>query len=254
MWLATASDQSGQDYISRFEAAYWTLNFPRPMMGAVITEGADHIRVPLIFYRKDDLAGLIWFSEDTIDHAQLSLFWVNWQDTTAGHIPLYQGSMGEIRLSGQVFEAELRSLSQTLQQTVGKICTPECRADLGDEDCQVTLRHYQTMGDVASVLAPDHFTDAQRTESDGWFDYGHLLWVSGANAGLRSVVKHAAGTELILQEAPPAAITMGDRYRLFAGCDRRALTCRDKFDNLINFQGEPQVPGLDAVLAYPGSV
>jgi len=35
------------------------------------------------------------------------------------------------------------------------------------------------------------------------------------------------------------------------GCDKRFDTCRLKFDNLANFQGFPDLPGDDWVIAYP---
>jgi len=39
--------------------------------------------------------------------------------------------------------------------------------------------------------------------------------------------------------------------RLTAGCDRRAETCRVKFDNLVNFQGFPDMPGDDWQATVP---
>ncbi|SEL13399.1 TIGR02217 family protein [Sphingomonas palmae] len=57
--------------VSRFDPVFWTVNFPRPMMAAVTTTAADALRVDAVFYRRDDLAGLIWDSVDRHDHALL---------------------------------------------------------------------------------------------------------------------------------------------------------------------------------------
>ena len=38
---------------------------------------------------------------------------------------------------------------------------------------------------------------------------------------------------------------------MVAGCDKRAGTCRGKFDNFLNFRGFPHIPGDDWVTAYP---
>ena len=35
------------------------------------------------------------------------------------------------------------------------------------------------------------------------------------------------------------------------GCDRQLSTCRDRFDNVVNFRGFPHIPGDDFVLKYP---
>ncbi|MEM8799697.1 MAG: DUF2460 domain-containing protein [Pseudomonadota bacterium] len=52
----------------RFDPSLWTVNFPRPMMAAVRTQGAKKLRVDCHFYEKSNLAGLIWESEDRYDH------------------------------------------------------------------------------------------------------------------------------------------------------------------------------------------
>jgi hypothetical protein len=58
--------------VKRFDPRYWTVNFPRPMMASVTTTAADALRVECVFYRANDLAGLIWEAEDRWDHPLLS--------------------------------------------------------------------------------------------------------------------------------------------------------------------------------------
>lgn len=70
--LAAARTIHDADVITRFDPAYWTVNFPRPMMAAVTTIAADALRVDCVFYRADDLAGLIWEAEDRHDHPLLA--------------------------------------------------------------------------------------------------------------------------------------------------------------------------------------
>ncbi len=71
-WLATAADQQRQDWMKRFDARFWTVDFPRPMMAAATTPGCRTLRVDLCFLRTNDLAGLIWQSTDRWDHPLLS--------------------------------------------------------------------------------------------------------------------------------------------------------------------------------------
>ena len=70
-WLSTAADQQRRDWIKRFDARFWTVDFPRPMLAAVTTPAAQSLRVDLAFLRRNDLAGLIWASDDTLDHPLL---------------------------------------------------------------------------------------------------------------------------------------------------------------------------------------
>jgi uncharacterized protein (TIGR02217 family) len=71
-WLAAARRGQAEGVLSRFDPAYWTVNFPRPMMASVVTTAADALRVELVFHRRGDLAGLIWEAEDRHDHPLLA--------------------------------------------------------------------------------------------------------------------------------------------------------------------------------------
>jgi uncharacterized phage protein (TIGR02218 family) len=54
-----------------------------------------------------------------------------------------------------------------------------------------------------------------------------------------------------LWETLGGEILPGDRVRLEPGCDKRLETCREKFDNLLNFRGFPDIPGEDWLVSYP---
>jgi uncharacterized protein (TIGR02217 family) len=58
--------------VKRFDPQFWTVNFPRPMMAGVTTPAPDALRVDCVFYKANDLAGLIWEAEDRWDHPLLS--------------------------------------------------------------------------------------------------------------------------------------------------------------------------------------
>ncbi len=70
-WLARELDGQQSDYIQRFDPRFWTLDFPRPMMGSLVTTGADSLRVETEFHHRNELAGLIWESLDRFDHPLL---------------------------------------------------------------------------------------------------------------------------------------------------------------------------------------
>ncbi|AOH82758.1 hypothetical protein AWL63_00950 [Sphingomonas panacis] len=71
-WLAAARTHQAEGVISRFDPRFWTVDFPRPMMAAVTTIAPDALRVDAVFYRRNDLAGLIWAAEDRFDHPLLA--------------------------------------------------------------------------------------------------------------------------------------------------------------------------------------
>jgi len=88
---------------------------------------------------------------------------------------------------------------------------------------------------------------------DGWFAGGVLTWETGPNTGRSIEVKawtQATGQiELFLPMG--YAIESSDLFRIHAGCDKRLETCMDRFANVLNFRGEPYVPGTDSLVSYP---
>ena len=71
-WLAPAGSAKVLGTVKRFDARYWTVDFPRPMMASVVTTGPNALRVDAVFYKANDLAGLIWEAEDRRDHPLLA--------------------------------------------------------------------------------------------------------------------------------------------------------------------------------------
>jgi len=49
----------------------------------------------------------------------------------------------------------------------------------------------------------------------------------------------------------PFPVESGDLFSIYPGCDKTNISCAVIFDNIKNFFGAPDVPGQDAILAYP---
>jgi hypothetical protein len=74
------------------------------------------------------------------DYAEVRVFLVNWQDLSQGVLKLRRGWLGEVIFTQHgFFKAELRGMTQALQQQIGDLYAAQCRADLGDEHCMVPL-------------------------------------------------------------------------------------------------------------------
>jgi uncharacterized phage protein (TIGR02218 family) len=82
---------------------------------------------------------------------------------------------------------------------------------------------------------------------------GKAAWLTGANAGTAGELKawDQATSTATLFLASTFPMVPGDTLTLTVGCDKRRVTCRDRFDNIVNFRGFPYVPGLDKALEYP---
>lgn len=186
------------------------------------------------------------------DGAAVEFFLVNFRDLTQGRLLLLKGTLGEVGHGDGAFTAEVRSLSQLLSQQIGELTSPTCRVkELGDSRCKVDLTPFRFVRTVSAVVSIYQFKAADAHAAD-YYTYGKVEVTSGANAGLSREVKDhtvsGADAVLTLQEPFPYAFVNGDGLVLEAGCDRQKATCKDKFSNLVNFRGEPYIPGTSKIL------
>jgi hypothetical protein len=88
-----------------------------------------------------------------------------------------------------------------------------------------------------------------------WFNGGAAFFESGNNAGRGKEVRdftEGAVTQVVeLFTDMPFDIVVGDKLRIFAGCDKVQGTCITKFNNAINVVAEWFVPGEDTLGQYP---
>lgn len=182
------------------------------------------------------------------DHAEISIFMVNYMDPTMGKLDLKTGWLGEVTLQGGQFIAEMRGLSSRLQQTIGDVYTSTCRAQLGDSKCGVNLTSYTVTGTVTAVEATHAFTDSSKTQPNDYFSRGLITFTSGANNGSSMEVREFSAGRFALFLPLPNPIAIGDHYTAVAGCDKVFDTCTARFNNALNFRGEPHVPGTDKLL------
>ncbi|WP_027244010.1 DUF2163 domain-containing protein [Leisingera daeponensis] len=191
------------------------------------------------------------------DGAGVRCWLVNWQDVSMRWLQ-FRGSIGEIRRAGGAFQAELRGLTEALNRPQGRIYQKPCTAVLGDAACRFDLDTPGYAAELAAAVVERNEVfrwDALPGFEPDWFTGGRLTVLSGAAEGLWAAVKAdqstADGRKIALWEPIRAAVQPGDTLRLAAGCGKRLETCRLKFNNVMNFQGFPDIPGEDWVMAVP---
>lgn len=200
-----------------------------------------------------DLAG------GRFDAAEVITYLVNWTDVAQRSIR-FRGHFGEIRRSQGAFTVELRGLTEALNVSSGRVYQPTCPAVLGDPKCQFDLG--QSGFSVETVVkstgsASEYFIPSQPGLPNRWFERGRIRVLTGNAAGCQGIVKFDTevdgGRRIELWVDFDLDLGAGDEVRLEAGCDKLAGTCRDKFDNFLNFRGFPHVPSADWVTSYPVS-
>ncbi|MDP2121744.1 MAG: DUF2163 domain-containing protein [Hoeflea sp.] len=190
------------------------------------------------------------------DGARVEAFLVNWQ-SPADHALLWVRDLGEVRSAGPAFAVELRSLAARLDQPRGRLYGSRCDADLGDGRCARDISAPPFRMGATIVAVPDEMTLVASGLGDrpaGWFGGGRLRFLTGLLAGLTADISahgiEAGGARLELWSPMARLPSPGDGLEVTAGCDKSFDTCRDKFANILNFQGFPFLPGSDFAYGY----
>lgn len=186
-------------------------------------------------------------------NADFRIFRYNWSAspiTISNDVEtLIRGTFGEITLNKETVKLELRGLTQKLQQPIGSVSTKTCRARLGDIRCTKDLTTFTHTSIVSGVTSNSTFTAASLTQSADYFTEGILTWLTGNNAGVSEKIRsHSTGGVFSFILPMVRQIQLGDTFTVVAGCNKTLETCRDKFNNVLNFQGEPHRPMVDALV------
>ena len=184
------------------------------------------------------------------DGASLELRLTEWEAPGDLWLLLARGEIGSVARREGGFTAELAGAMAALKAPVAPSTSPDCRARLGDRQCRVDLAGRR------GIVSVDGVEDAVASISGltaGIYGFGTLRWMTGANGGtVQAVVDNDSGT-VTLADPPPFAVEPGTLALLTQGCDRQLETCRTRFDNVVNFRGEPYLPGTDLLTRYPGA-
>ncbi len=190
------------------------------------------------------------------DGAAVAVWRVDWA-SPADRVLILSGTVGEVSRGPTAFTAEVRGLADRLNQPRGRVYQRSCDALLGDARCGVDAgaAAIRGAGTVATVRSARSVTASGLSAYvSRWFEAGRLVWTSGANAGAAVEVRaHGLSgglASLDLWEPMPAPISPGDTFQVTAGCDKSLASCRDKFANVLNFRGFPDLPGNDYAVAY----
>ena len=186
------------------------------------------------------------------DGARVEIWQVNWLDP-ADRAILFRGTLGEIERTGGAFKAELRGVTEELNRPIGRLYHKQCGARFGDKACGMNGAAHSE--ELVVIAIEDTVVEVGASNAGpGWYTFGSLEVLTGAGAGLVTHVREEqltdGGRRMMLWDTV-RGLAAGDRVRVVAGCDKRAETCRQKFDNMVNFRGCPHLPTEDWLTAYP---
>lgn len=202
-----------------------------------------------------DLEGILGYAGVTreavasgvFDGARAYLFACNFLAPIEDYEPIVASFLGKSTLTDTGYVFEEMALIDALNQSVGKTYMAQCPKVFGGQEyagCKISLAPLTVTGTLTAVASSTHFTDSARSEAADYFALGTIRFTSGANSGLKpqEIKSFSAGGALATFEPFYYPPSIGDAYVLVPGCRKRLDDCRDKWNNVINFGGFPNMP------------
>lgn len=191
----------------------------------------------------NDAAAAQIFSK-TYDGAQVDVFQVDYANppaaiTVSSVLWVRTGVMGDIDLERGKWVIEVRSLLDYLAQPVGLKTSRLCRAEFGDSNCRADLTNYRKTGAVTEQSGKSLTVNITGLQS-GDLDNGKIEFT---NKGIAFDIESNSGARLTLTEAIEFN-AVGESVRVTYGCNKWLDDC-EKYNNVVNFYGEPYVPDAD---------
>jgi uncharacterized phage protein (TIGR02218 family) len=105
------------------------------------------------------------------------------------------------------------------------------------------LENYKASGTVLEIISSDCIVGNHRENRNGavgYYKYGTIKFLSGKLRGITMQIKDEIDGKIYLLKNTKL-IEIGDSYEIFAGCNKTLSVCKKKFNNVVNFRGEPYI-------------
>ena len=191
--------------------------------------------------------------EGLFDNAEVEVMKIGWDDVAAGFITSFYGNLGIIQWTDDGFKADVHSITRKLNRNYGITTTASCRHRLFEPNsitstggCLINKAANTFTGTVTGIVKNRirfEVTGAFPT-TQGYVAFGELTFTSGLNNTLiYEVSKHDVGafSEIELMTQTTRDVGIGDTFTVTAGCDKAFATCKNKFNNSVNFGGMPHI-------------
>jgi uncharacterized phage protein (TIGR02218 family) len=154
--------------------------------------------------------------------------------------PWFKGIVSSVSVSG--ISAEFRLIGNGVAQLSSATSaryTTLCRHALYGPACRVDKNNHKLNGTLSAVEESGFVLT-----SVAWNDVSRRRWIGGAidiGGELRTIIAQPVSDKIKIDRVI-VGLVGNEAYTIYEGCNKTLKTCRDKFDNLFNFGGIPNLP------------
>lgn len=163
-------------------------------------------------------------------------------DTSAGTIKLFEGRIIEPEFDRNTIHASVASdLDELNVQMPRNLYQPSCSNTLFDHACGLNRENYALETTIAAGTTASRIL-CDINQPQGWFTQGVIEFLEGGNKGLKRTIRLHELDVLLLTLPLLEDPEVGQRIKVYPGCDKRLETCQNRFNNFARFRGAPFIP------------
>lgn len=151
---------------------------------------------------------------------------------------LFHGTIYKLEIADQILQITALSAKQKFFRTICKTFSPTCRAKLGDNKCKASISSH-IISDSIAEIHPSYIIGNKKITDSKYYNNGYLLFHK--NKQRISVIYVLGDRKIFLLTKTIFKLEINDNYELHAGCNKTVTDCKNIYNNLINFQGEPKM-------------
>src|SRR5215216_4476979 len=181
------------------------------------------------------------------DYANVISSAVSHQNPANGSVRLWKGFLGQAELTDRnMVKIQGIGLMSKAREIPIEHYTPMCRVDFGSTRCGKNITSLKTTTTVSSVSG---FNVVVGSAPGATARLGLLVPTSGEAVGDAFEIRSVSGTTVRMYLPLRGRILAGDAIDIYPGCDKTLAGTQgcQFWANVANFQGEPHVPGADAL-------
>lgn len=159
-----------------------------------------------------------------------------------------------------IWTVQCDGLVYPMQDQVGEYWGPICRSELFDQGrgkCNANILQFTTVAMISGIINQGYQFEVLHGgapfDESGYCDDGKIFFNGGFNGNGTYSIKRwvvpgssgAAFAEVWLNQRTLKDFSVGDGLTIYPGCNKYLFHCKDRYQNVVNYQAEPWIPGGD---------
>lgn len=213
---------------------------PQPMQRNAIEQSSDMIRNKLTISCTSEL-GVISSFRAGVPSGITTVLVQGFHYGIAEYVTKWQGRILSVEFQERTAKIGCEPILTTLLRPVlRRFYQLSCPHVLYGPDCRVSRALFRVDGTLTGQAGTLLTSAVFGAAPEGYFSGGYIDWLEGDESQRRFILSHTGSN--IVVNIPFINMPNNAGINAYPGCDHTLATCNTKFDNDINYGGQPYYP------------